>query len=70
MEDGTVSEVWIVEPLTGATLESLNKGLPTSYRRTLALRADQAFIGSLDKPSGINVASLEALLAGEEVSHA
>ena len=67
MDEGVVSEVWMIEPLTGATLECINKGLPTSYRRTIALRADQAFIGSLEKPAGINLASLEPLLAGEQV---
>ena len=69
MEEGVVSEVWMIEPLTGATLECINKGLPTSYRRTIALRADQALVGSLEKPTGINVASLEPLMSdGEEVS--
>ncbi len=71
MDEGVVSDVWIIEPLTGATLECINKGLPTSYRRSIALRADQVFTGSLDKPTGINMASLEPLMSGgEEVAYA
>jgi hypothetical protein len=48
MEDGILSDVWMLEPLTGATLECLH-GIaqegqtrvspPTSYKRVLALRA-------------------------------
>ena len=68
MEEGVVSDVWIIEPLTGATLECINKGLPTSYRRTIALRADQALTGSLSQPTGIDLNALEPLLSeGEQV---
>ena len=48
MDDGILSDVWLLEPLTGATLECLH-GIgqagstrispPTSYKRVLALRA-------------------------------
>ena len=69
MEEGVVSEAWIIEPLTGATLECLNKNLPTSYRRTIALRADQALVGSLESPSGINMQALDPLTPnGEQVT--
>ena len=68
MEEGVVSEVWMIEPLTGATLECINKGLPTSYRRTIALRADQALVGGLERPSAVNMDSLQPLMSdGEEV---
>jgi hypothetical protein len=68
MEEGVVSEVWMIEPLTGATLECINKGLPTSYRRTIALRADQALVGDLARPTAVNMASLQPLMSdGEEV---
>ena len=48
MEDGILTDIWLLEPLTGATLECLH-GIgqagstrvspPTSYKRVLALRA-------------------------------
>jgi len=75
MEDGILGDVWLLEPLTGATLECLHGKAqagqtrvspPTSYRRVLALRADEVFEGPLERPTGINMGALAPLMPNGE----
>merc|ERR1712072_764925 len=63
-DENKLSEAWILEPLTAGTLETIEKGIETSYKQTLALRARDFFEGDLNDPSGVNVENLEALSDG------
>lgn len=74
MNDGKLEPYWVMEPLTGATLECITgqqhvgaeKKIETSYKRAMALTAGQVLIGGVEKPTGINVEALAPLLKGEE----
>lgn len=39
------TEAYIFEPLTAGTLETLSLGVPTSYKRVMALTCGQLFRG-------------------------
>ena len=41
----TQSDVYVMEPLTAGTLECLALGVPTSYKRVIALTCEQLFQG-------------------------
>lgn len=61
-----LAEKWIFEPLTAGTLETIELGVPTSYKRVLALRAADYFLGDVNSPDGINVDALQALVEDEQ----
>ena len=67
-EEGKLKEAWIYEPLTAGSLECIEKGIETSYRQVLALRAADFFEGPVTCPTGVNMENIEALGDGYEVS--
>lgn len=55
-EDGTVQQVEIIEPIPSAALETLVKGIPTSYRLACAktlkeVFADGSFVAPVEFPT-------------------
>mmetsp|Transcript_19979 Transcript_19979/g.62839 ORF Transcript_19979/g.62839 Transcript_19979/m.62839 type:complete len:211 (+) Transcript_19979:36-668(+) len=62
---GSPTAQYLVEPLTAATLETLQLGVPTSYCRVLALTCGDLF-DDVAEPSSVNLASLATLTADYE----
>ena len=60
-------EQWVWEPLTAGTLETVAAGVPTSYRRLLALKASDVLTDPFDEEASVIVAALAPLCPdGEE----
>jgi len=70
MDEGNLAPYWVVEPLTGATLECITglqgKGTVTSYKRVMALTVGDAVLGGVEAPTGLNMEALAPLTAGED----
>lgn len=64
-EGGSPAPLYLVEPLTAGTLETLQLGVPTSYIRVLASTCGAVF-DDAQNPTDIDVASLQKLTDGFE----
>lgn len=62
------SDVYIMEPLTAGTLECLALGVPTSYKRVMALTCGELLQGDLGAPTGVNIEALKPLAKTDDVS--
>ncbi|CAM9551763.1 unnamed protein product [Discosporangium mesarthrocarpum] len=67
-ENNKLDEYYVLEPLTAGTLETIEKGVETSYKRVTALKAVDVFKGNPQEPTGIKVDNLQLLLKGEEAT--
>ena len=47
---------YVIEPLTAGTLETIFKGVPTSYKRVVGLSCGTSLIGDPADPDGVAVA--------------
>lgn len=52
--------------MTAGTLETIEKGVETSYRRVFGTTCGEAFVGDVANPSGINVDLLKENLIVDE----
>ncbi|CAM9742392.1 unnamed protein product, partial [Phaeothamnion confervicola] len=64
-EENKLDEYYVYEPLTAGTLETIDKGIETSYRRVMALRCADYFTGDVADPTGVNMDAIKALDGGE-----
>mmetsp|Transcript_17963 Transcript_17963/g.27802 ORF Transcript_17963/g.27802 Transcript_17963/m.27802 type:complete len:244 (-) Transcript_17963:1175-1906(-) len=61
VSEAGVDDIWVVEPLTGSTLECIAKQVPTAYKRVVAVTAGEVLEGGLETPSGVNLEALTQL---------
>ena len=59
-----LDEAWIVEPLTTGTIETMELGVETSYKRVMALRLGDFFEGDVAAPTGVKLEALNPLIDG------
>ncbi len=62
-DTGKLTESWIYEPLTAGSLETIEKGIETSYKRVMALQAGDFFEGDPASPTGVKLENIAALSA-------
>ncbi|CEM07801.1 unnamed protein product [Vitrella brassicaformis CCMP3155] len=62
-----LEEYWVIEPLTAGTLETIDRGVDTSYRRVMALTLGDLFEGDdVNSPTGARLSAVEPMISGEE----
>jgi len=64
-EGNKLDETYVAEPLTAGTLECIEGGAETSYKRVLGLTCGQIFTGDCKDPTGINMGAIQILDDGE-----
>lgn len=63
-ENKKLDETWVVEPLTTGTIETMELGVETSYKRVMALRLGDYFEGGVAAPTGVSLEALKPLMEG------